>query len=49
VEALRGRTVVYGNCDREGHDDVHLMLDGGSGVWVDVDVDPNGRRRGPRG
>jgi hypothetical protein len=41
VEALRGRTVVDAYCDGEGHDDVHLVLDDGTRVWVDVDVDPN--------
>lgn len=41
VEALRGRTVVDAHCDGEGHDDVHLVLDDGTRVWVDVDVDPN--------
>jgi hypothetical protein len=41
VEALRGRTVIDAYCDGEGHDDVHLMLDDGTAVWVDVDVDPN--------
>jgi hypothetical protein len=41
VEALRGRTVVDAYCDAEGQDDVHLVLDDGTGVWVDVEVDPN--------
>ena len=41
VEALRGRTVVDACCDAEGNDDVHLVLDDGTRVWVDVDVDPN--------
>jgi hypothetical protein len=41
VEALRGRTVVNAYCDAEGHDDVHFVLDDGTRVWVDVDVDPN--------
>jgi hypothetical protein len=40
VEALRGRAVVDAYCDAEGHDDVHLVLDDGTRVWVDVDVDP---------
>jgi hypothetical protein len=39
VEALRGRMVVDAYCDGEGHDDVHLVLDDGTAVWVDVDVD----------
>jgi hypothetical protein len=41
VGALRGRRVVDAYCDAEGQDDVHLVLDDGTGVWVDVDVDPN--------
>jgi hypothetical protein len=41
VDALRGRTVVDAYCDAEGNDDVHLVLDDGTQVWVDVDVDPN--------
>ena len=58
VEALRGRTVVDAYCDGEGRDDVHLVLDDGTKLWIDVAVDPNvvverpvgGRpERGPRG
>jgi hypothetical protein len=41
VEALRGRMVVDAFCDAEGHDDVQLVLDDGTRVWVDVEVDPN--------
>jgi hypothetical protein len=41
VEARRGRTVVNAYCDAEGRDDVHLVLDDGTRVWVDVEVDPN--------
>jgi hypothetical protein len=48
VEALRGRTVTDAYCDGEGHDDVHLLLDDGTAVSVDVDVDSERRRRGPR-
>lgn len=56
VDALRGRTVVDAYCDGEGADDVHLRLDDGTRVWLDVDVEdvavdgPGGARLqlGPR-
>ena len=41
VEALRGRTVVDAYCDGEGRDDVQLVLDDGTKLWIDVDTDPN--------
>lgn len=41
VEALRGRTVADAYCDGEGHDDVHLVLDDGTKLWIDVDTDRN--------
>jgi hypothetical protein len=57
VDALRGRTVVDAYCDGEGMDDVHLRLDDGTRVWVDVGVEdasidlPDGDQLdlGPRG
>jgi hypothetical protein len=41
VEALRGRTVADAYCDGEGRDDVHLVLDDGTKLWIDVDTDRN--------
>jgi hypothetical protein len=41
VEGMRGRTVVDAYCDGEGYDDVHLVLDDGTRLWIDVDVDRN--------
>jgi hypothetical protein len=49
VQALRGRTVIDAYCDAEGHDDVHLALDNGTRVWIDVDVEPNVVIEGPDG
>jgi hypothetical protein len=49
VETLRGRTVVDAYCDAEGHDDVHLVLDDGTKLWIDVTRIRTWSSRGPAG
>lgn len=39
VEALRGRTVVDASCDGEGVDDVRLLLDDGTAIMIDPELD----------
>ena len=39
VKALIGRTVVDATCDGEGTDDVRLLLDDGTAVLVDSELD----------
>jgi hypothetical protein len=39
--ALVGRTVVDATCDAEGVDDVRLLLDDGTVILLDVELDPD--------
>ncbi len=39
VEALKGRTVVDASCDGEGVDDVRLLLDNGTAIMIDSELD----------
>jgi hypothetical protein len=39
VDALKGHTVVDASCDAEGIDDVRLLLDDGTTILVDVELD----------
>lgn len=39
VEALKGRTVVDASCDAEGVDDVRLLLDDGTAIIIDSELD----------
>jgi len=39
VVALVGRTVVDATCDGEGADDVRLLLDDGTGILLDAELD----------
>jgi hypothetical protein len=39
VDVLRGRTVVDGSCDGEGMDDVRLLLDDGTTIAIDTELD----------
>lgn len=43
IDALRRRTIVDAYCDGEGMDDVHLRLDDGTHVWLDVEVEDTSR------
>jgi len=39
IEALKGRTVVDASCDGEGVDDVRLLLDDGTAIVIDAELD----------
>lgn len=39
VAALVGRTVVDATCDGEGVDDVRLLLDDGTAILLDAELD----------
>ena len=39
VEALKGRTVVNASCDAQGVDDVRLLLDDGTAIMIDSELD----------
>jgi hypothetical protein len=39
VAALVGRTVVDATCDAEGVDDVRLLLDDGTAILLDAELD----------
>lgn len=39
VEKLKGRTVVDASCDGEGMDDVRLLLDDGTTIAIDSELD----------
>lgn len=39
VEALKGHTVVDASCDGEGMDDVRPLLDNGTTVTIDSELD----------
>jgi hypothetical protein len=38
VRALKGRTVVDASCDGEGVDDVRLLLDDGTTILIDAEL-----------
>jgi hypothetical protein len=39
VAALAGRTVIDATCDGEGVDDVRLLLDDGTAILIDAELD----------